>query len=91
MSLPSLCCYIKLYLASRLALESLLLALKKEAAMNPQLQGECCQQPREQGSVPFLAEPPDENQALADTLTAALGDPEAENQAKAISGSDPRG
>lgn len=67
--------YIQLCLASRFALVSLLLALKKGADTNPQLQDdECWQQPHEQGSMPFLAELPDENQALADTLTAALGD-----------------
>lgn len=67
--------YIQLCLASRFALASLLLALKKGAAMNPQLQeDECWQQPHQQGSMPFPAELPDENRALADTLTAALGD-----------------
>lgn len=69
-------------LASRLALESLLLALKKDAAMTPQLwEGERYRQPREQGSVLSRAEPPDENPALAESFTAILGDSEAENPA----------
>lgn len=74
-------------LASSLALESLLLVLKKESAMNPKLQDECWWQPYEQGSMPFLAEFPDEKPTLAETLTVILGDPQAGNPTKPCPGS----